>query len=99
MHMLLPANHVASPGAVNTLPCVHVHCLEVLREACPSIAAGHWLLSKVICPYCQGPGDEISNWLFCIMVSHLKPNGEAHDITRQGDLAMLPFLVLGGVWQ
>ena len=55
MHMLLL--QIMLPA----LPCVHVHCLEVLREACPNIAAGHWLLSKVLCHNCQGPGDEVSN--------------------------------------
>jgi len=28
LQMLLPVNHVASPSSVDTLPCVHVQCLQ-----------------------------------------------------------------------
>ena len=38
LQMLLHVNYVASPSAVDTLPCVHVQCLQAFGYACPSIA-------------------------------------------------------------
>ena len=48
LQMLLPVDYVASPDAVNALPCVHVQCLPAFGQLCPSIAASHWFLSKLL---------------------------------------------------
>lgn len=85
LQMLLPV-HVASLSAIDTLPCVHIQCLQSL--ACPCIAAGHWLFSNLLGSHSQWPGDAVGHEPACsciVVCSHLEPSGEAHHIPGQGD--------------
>jgi hypothetical protein len=100
--MLLSVNCIASPGAVTALPSVHVQCVQAFGEACSSIAAGHWLRSKLLGPHSQWPGDVVGDGLArscMVMDSPLKPSREAFLVASQEDLAVPSFLVLGGPWQ
>ena len=105
LQMLLSVNCTASAGAVTALPSVTPHieadvqCLQALGEACSSIAAGHWLLSKLLGPHSQWLGDIVGDGLACsciVMDSHLKSGREAFLVA---DLAVPCFLVVGGIWQ
>ena len=102
--MLLSMSYVVqhSPSAVTALTSVHVQCLQAFGEVCSSIAASHWLLSKLLGPHSQWPGDVVEDGLACscmVMDSHLKPSGEAFLVAGQDNLAVPSFTVLGGIWQ
>ena len=84
------------------LLCVHVQSCQAVGEACPSIAVGHWLFSKLFGSHSQWPNDLVGNGLACsclVAHSHLEPGGKAHHISGQDDLVVPSLLVLGGIRQ
>ena len=96
LQMLLSMSYVVqhSPSAVTALTSVHVQCLQAFGEVCSSIAASHWLLSKLLGPHSQWPGDVVGDGLACscmVMDSHLKPGGEAFLVAGQDNLAVPSF--------
>lgn len=87
---------------MHALTCVHAQYRQILGWACPSIAAGHALLSIQLGPHLQRPGEEVGNGLPCCSIvvhSQLQPCEPAQDVTGQGDYAVPSFLVFDGVWQ
>ena len=66
LQMLLPVTMLPLlASAVDTLPYVHVQCLQIFGQACPGIAAGHWLFSSMLGYHSQWPGDVAGSGLAC----------------------------------
>ena len=65
MQLLLPMDHFAPSGAVDTLACVQVQSFQVLGQAGPKIAAGHRLHRKLVGANLQRPGQKTGDGLAC----------------------------------
>ena len=68
LQLQLLVDHFASSCAVYTLACVHIECLQILGEACPSVAAGHGLLSIQVGAHLQRSGDVVGDGLACLSI-------------------------------